>query len=229
MTPAGFYTRDQVRDRLELTEREIRRLVAHNVLRTDSVNHAGWSLYSEGQLQTLLNRKRDGSLFQFDATKTVTRPASGNISAYNGEDGVRVFELIERKTPLPKIVMLTGLHPRIVDQIRFDYDQLSVSMTLPKEILDQINGLKRLQGSFPLRSPTDLLEVLLMANAERLCMTCKKQLCAAECPGCILKAGAAPASEEAAAAKTATNGAGANGASGHGEQRAGGEGAKARR
>lgn len=185
MTPPGFLSRDQVRDRLELTEREIRKLVAHKVLRADRVNSANWALYSEAQVQTLENRKHDGSLFVFNVDKTLTRPAGADVNAYRAEDGVRVFELIEERTPLPKIAVLTRLHPRIIDQIRYDYDQLSGSMTIPKELLDQMNALRRLPGSFPLRSPTDVLEVLQLADAERMCPTCQKHSSAVECPGCI--------------------------------------------
>lgn len=218
MTPPGFYTRDQVRDRLELTEREIRKLAASQVLRTDRMTRAGYALYSEGQLHTLLNRKRDGSLFHFDADKIVTRPADANVGAYGAEDGVRVFELIERRTPLPHIAIMTGLHPRVVDQIRYDYDVLSGSMTIPKEHVDQMNALRRLPGRFPLRAPTDVLEVLTLADAERACPTCQKHSSAVECPGCIIHAFeaakaaknevAAPPAHPGEKAPAKTNGAG---------------------
>ena len=183
--PEGYYTRNQVRDRLGLTEREIRRLVAADVVHSDRQNESGYALYSEGQMQTLLNRQADGSLFLFDGQATTTKPPTAVVITYQAEEGIRVFEMIEQGLPPHRIAIEARLHPRVVDQIRYDYDQMAGAMTIPKSILDQINRLQRLPGSFPLRSPTDVLEVMRAAEEERTCPTCQKRASAADCAVCI--------------------------------------------
>lgn len=186
--PPGYYTGEQVRQAVGLSPREMKHLVTSRLVLSERQSTNGYALYSDQQVKRLQARKEDGSLFlvDFDSTRGLASPlCDPNVGAYDKDDALRVFELIEKGLPIHHVAMQLKLHPRIVDQIRQDYDRLSGAMTIPRGFMDRINGLKRLSGRFPLRSPADLLEVLEIADGARVCTCCQKAPATSECGGCI--------------------------------------------
>lgn len=165
----------------------MRWLISAGHLRSDDDSNRGYALYSEEQVQMLLLRKRDGSLLRATAdwAPTPLLTSKRPTASYGADEGIRVFEELEKNTPAERIPGLARIHPQVVDQIRHDYEQLSGSMTIPKAILDQINRLKNLPGSFPLRSPTDLLVMLQKMDRAVICRRCGRARCALECPSCV--------------------------------------------
>ena len=167
--------------RLGITDLEFRRLIAAQKVVVDRTNEGNYALYSEGQVKVLINRKIDGSLFDFGDPSSRT----ANLVVRSPEDAIRVFDLIDKGMPLQRIVLEAKLDPRIVDQVAAEYDKLSKAMSIPVAIMDQINKLQHLPATFPIRTPTDILETLRECEAERLCPSCRKAQCANACTKCI--------------------------------------------
>lgn len=181
--PPGYNTRSMVCARLGITSLEFRRLVSAQKIVVDRTNEGNYALYSEGQVKVLINRKIDGSLFDFGDPSDRT----ANLVVRSAEDAIRVFDLIDKGMPLQRIVLEAKLDPRIVDQVALEYDKLSKAMSIPVAIMEQINKLKHLPATFPLKTPTDLLQTLRECEAERIC-ACRQEACASRCVSCIEKA-----------------------------------------
>lgn len=181
--PPGYFTTDDIRLKLGLTEAELQRLRREKTLTVDAQTGNGWSLYSEAQVKMLEAKKIDGTLFHIEGRAPL--PYERGRIDVPAEDSARVFEMLDKGMLPHRIVIDTRLAPHVIDQIRSDYDRLSGSMTIPRPLLDQMNGLKRLNGRFPLRCASDLLEVLQIADAVRICTTCRKVPATSECSGCV--------------------------------------------
>ena len=136
----------------------------------------------------LLNRQADGSLFKYrqEEDGTVVPVAQPLLmpTAYTPEQGVQVLEMLHAQVPILQIVLQTKMLPQVVKRIQQEYDELVGSVTVPKMILDQMNKLTRLNGSFPLRSATDILAIMKTAEQDRSCPRCMKARSLALCGGC---------------------------------------------
>lgn len=161
-------------------------------------NEGNYALYSEEYIQKLLNRQADGSLFKYSEDTPTT---------YTAEDGVKVFELLEKGIPLHHIVLQTRLLPQVVTRIKADYNDMIRSITVPSAILDQMDQLRmRLTGPFPLRSATDMLSVMMIAAEDRTCFQCKTASCAELCVSCLRGRFTPSPSDEAKTPTTNANG-----------------------
>lgn len=183
MCPPGYSTGAMLRDRLGISETQFRSLARKGVINATKYSEAKVALYSDDQLQMLLNRQADGSLFRAQEEGVVAREII-QPTGYSPEDGVKVLEMLAAEMPLLQIVLQTRLLPATVRRIQQDYDELVGSITVPKIILDQMNKLTHLNGSFPLKSATDILEVMQNAEQDRICPTCDKAPSAEICLGC---------------------------------------------
>lgn len=184
--PEGYYTRSVLRDKLGVTEAQIRSLVAHNVVESEGTNADGYAIYSDKQLQRLLDRKADGTLFrrvrEFSAA---AEDASSVGTTYTAEQGVRVFELLHEEKTLEQIILTTKFHPLVVKRVQQDYDEIAGSIMLPKRIVDKMNAIDNLPGSFPLKDGTSVLEVLELSAEARLCSECHRFESIGLCDVCI--------------------------------------------
>lgn len=191
--PPGFFSGDQVRARLGLSERDMQRLAQTKEFRAERRTRNRWALYSEEQVKRLEMRLLDGSLQQElneDASSVVgapiytmrAHPARPDVVAQNSP---RVFKMLYDGIPPHIIVIQTELAANVVDLIRQDYDRMSGAMSIPREILERMNAVKRLNGRFPLRSPADILEVFQLADGARVCTTCRNVGASSECGGCV--------------------------------------------
>ena len=181
-----FYTRSGVREKLGLPDDDIRRLVVAHRLRAERTNSGGYALYSEAQIQRLLAMKADGTLLDFEQKDSVVTEPPGSDIPFEKAEALQVFALIKSGKPLQDIVIDAGVDPRVVDRIRFEWDKLSGSMTIPATLLAQINTtFHHLPASFPIRAPSQLIELLDLCQQERLCGKCKSRGCASECAVCI--------------------------------------------
>ena len=184
-TQPRFYTRAGVREKLDIPDEDLRRLINAGRLRADRSNSGGYALYSEKQVLHLLAMKADGTLLDFQQKAPLVTEPPGSDVPFEREEAIRVFALIKKGTPLQDIVIEAGVDPRVVDRIRFEWDKLSGSMTIPATLLAQINKLHHLPGSFPIRAPSQFIELLDACQQERVCGSCKNRGCASECAICI--------------------------------------------
>ena len=186
--------------RLGLPDRDLKWLSDKRILLADSQTSNGWALYSEAQVRTLEARKLDGTLFLDMPDKGVlTMPAQLARPTAVEENSARVFEMLYNGIPPHLIVIQTKLSSAVVDQIRHDYDRMSGAMSIPQEVLDRMNAMKRLNGRFPLRSPADVLEVFQLADNARLCTTCRRVGASSECGGCVYQRAETDVKERVAA------------------------------
>lgn len=184
MCPPGYSTASMLRDRLGISETQFRHLTRKGVIKATDYNAQRVALYSDAHLQMLLNRQADGSLFRAHEEGVVAREPIMPTS-YTPEEGVKVLEMLAANTPLLQIVLQTKLLPATVKRIQQDYDDLVESVTIPKIILDQMNKCTHLNGSFPLRTATDILTVMQNAEQDRICLTCGRAPSTDHCFGCI--------------------------------------------
>lgn len=113
---------------------------------------------------------------------TLRAEIGGPKVAYGKEDCVRCFRLLEAGKSLVQIVLETELHAAVVSSINDDYANMKAAIVVPKAALDVINKLP-LDGTFPVRDATHLLEILESAVADLACEQCVKRK-RAVCTGC---------------------------------------------
>jgi hypothetical protein len=171
-----------LRQKLGISASDMRSLAATGVIVEDARNSGNYALYNDLQVQKLLRMQAEGLLFDRSGALE-TNPI--RIGGYTREEGLRVFELLAADTSLVSIVSETRLHPVVVAQIKSDFDEMSGSIRIPRRILDQMNGLTTLSGSFPLRSASDVLEVMQCAAEDRTCSNCSRADAAGLCYACI--------------------------------------------
>lgn len=208
--PEGYFTRDALRDKVGLTEAQIRSLTARDVIVADGTNASGYALYKKATVERLLEMKTDGSLFRHLSEEGVptAEALSTLIARYPAEDGVRVFELLREGKTLEEIILATRIHPLVVKCIAADYDDITGSIHLPKRVVDQMNALGvagKLLGAFPLRDADNVYEVVELSAQERTCETCGTEAAINRCMTCLVNArraalAAARAAEPSAAA-----------------------------
>lgn len=166
--PAGFYTREMLCQSLGITDADARALAAKGVLKADTRNDGNFALYSEDTVQRLRVRKAQGTLWETPPpTARAATPA-----AYSAAQGIRVFELLEKKTPPTRIVIEEKLHPHVVLQIRRDYEQSVGELELPRAVVQRINELAANHGLATIASTTDLILLIEQLARPRHCVRC---------------------------------------------------------
>lgn len=187
--PPGYYTSAMVRDRLGISETQFRHLARKGVITASKYNAANYALYSEHLLQMLLNRQVDGTLFKVGDEPVGPSREPIVPTVYTAEQGVQVLEMLHEQVPLLQIILKTRLLPQVVRRIQQEYDELVGSVTIPKMILDQMNRLSHLDGSFPLRCASDIFEVMHNASEnaakEHTCTSCDRARSMSICSKCF--------------------------------------------
>lgn len=191
--PAGFVTRRVLCEKVGLTEQQFRALVSIDVLTSDGTNGSGYALYKDSTVERLITMKGDGSLFRHLSGTPTKGGATSVITTsptlhYSAEDGVRVFELLSAGKTLAAIILETRIHPMLVKAIRIDYDDITGSIHLSKDMVDQLNDFGRagrLPGSFPVRSGDDVLKVIEFCAVDRTCSICEQNAALTACEDCL--------------------------------------------
>lgn len=185
--PPGFFTRGMLREKLGLKENQIRSLVASGDLAAVTQNTYGYAVYSEAAVQRLLNQKADGTLFKKLRPQPLLGDDPGVRMTYAAEEGVTVFELLAAGKTLEQIIIGAKIHPLVAKRIREDYDDITGSLHIPRSIVDQINKLHFLPGSFPVHEASALLDTLQQCSETRACSGCNKNEASALCRICQRK------------------------------------------
>ena len=178
-----------VRETLGASEKQMRRWIATGQLKTGKLNNGGWSLYSVEAVRDLKNRINDGSIG--DPEDLVETDPYAENPTFSGEEATHVFGMIGEGITLAQIQIRTQLHPYVLRAIKKEFDYLEESITIPKSILDQMNRVS-LPGNYPLKSATDILNVMKAAEQDRLCPECKKRPSCDQCAICIRERFAPP-------------------------------------
>lgn len=169
--PDGFVTRQTLREMVDITESQLRSLIAREVVTADDRNSAGYAVYSLKTVDHLLNMKADGSLFRRGARSSM----SGDATQYSADEGIRVFELLREGKTLEEIIVTAKVHPRVAQVIRADFDEIGGSIHLPRRVVEKINAMMALPGTFPLRNANGVLEVFELCGEARACVGCSAQ------------------------------------------------------
>ena len=200
--PEGFVTRRVLCEKVGLNESQFRALAKTGVILSDGANGNGYALYTNETVRRLMTMKGDGTLLRSlssyasidestsDAATAAATPPAAPALRYSAEDGVRVFELLRDGKTLEDIVLTTRVHPLVVKTISLDYDDLTGSIHLPKDIVARLNALGndgKLPGAFPLRDATDVFAIVELCAADRTCSTCEKNGALTSCEECLVK------------------------------------------
>lgn len=167
--PIGMITRQILKARTNVTERELRRLEQIGKVRSTAKTKRGWALYPESLVAELVGEKAAGTT-RID---------------YKTSEATEVFELLKRGETLENIVIQTKCHPAVVQQIVRDYEAMAGCLHVPKEILVQIEALD-LDGPHPISSPEELLTICANAAQSLVCPNCEKRP-KGLCTGCARK------------------------------------------
>ena len=194
--PEGFITRRALCEKVGLTDHQFRALAKVNVITSDGVNGSGYALYQIATVERLIAMKGDGTLFRHlssHASTTNTTPSHPTVRPtlhYSAEDGVRVFELLDAGETIKSIIVKTRIHPMLVKAISVDYDDLTGSIHLTKDIVDRLNDFGRagrLPGAFPVRDGADVIAVVETCAVDRTCSTCETNAALTSCEECLVK------------------------------------------
>lgn len=134
----------------------------------------GWALFSESQieevkqhLQMRVPKNRESS--------TSSLISQTSVAYFEADVAARVFKELDLKKHPADIVQELVIHPDIVKSIFLAWKDLRGGLYIPQAIMDKINKLP-LEGSFPVRTPEQLLQNLEESAAATLpqCGKCKK-------------------------------------------------------
>lgn len=184
VAPPGFVTRGVLMEKVGLTEGQIRSLIAAGEVEAEGENSDGYAYYSEKLVERLLIKKADGSLFR-RARSAALASADMPVASYSSDQGVKVFELLSARVRIEQIVLQTKIHPLVVKRIREDFDDMSQSIHLPREVVDRLNGFKNLPGAYPLTDAAGVLDVFEQCSQNRLCSMCSKFDSVGLCEVCL--------------------------------------------
>ncbi len=188
--PPGYYTGGQMRAQLGLTPAEFNTLLREKVIVSTRVNGYGGAIYSEDQLQAALRRKQDGSLTLVVHPITREKNARARYGAsdplmYSKEEGVAAFKALHEGKGAVDLVIELGIHPQVANRICFDYASARNMIWIPAPIVEKINGIPGLPGTFPLKSGSDVYESFVACADLRRCASCAQRHASPECSTCI--------------------------------------------
>ena len=196
-----------IRERLKISDHLLRRWIARGLLHSDRLNNGGYALYSDTEVQRLVNRIADGSIQTTEPIEGLDDDGWDSTPKYSGDDVTRVFTLIGEGFTMVQIQVKTQLHPTVLRAIHKEFQHFERSILVPYSILAQMNRLT-LPGNFPLQNATDIYEVMRSAAEAGMCPNCNEQPCASQCVVCLRKrfmdAMAQPAPTNGARADTRT-------------------------
>jgi len=176
----------EVRDITGIDKKTFNQLIARKIINTCGRDKRNWTLYpyeSIEAIQRYLGTRHIGRAKNSGEGQPTLPP----VVEYSVEEGMMVFERLQRGVLPTAIFLETRIHPTVIQRIAQDFINMSGGIVIPQSILDKMNILQ-LEGPFPISCPDDLLEVLERAARERRCRTCKKNTCSSMCTPCVTKA-----------------------------------------
>jgi hypothetical protein len=151
---------------LGLSDGDARALAAKGILLADALNDGNFALYSRQTLERLKSLKAQGKLFDAAAASTKRPPG------YTAEQGARVFELLRAKTSGERIVIDERLHPRLVLEIREDYERCIGELEISKAMVARVNDIATSRGEPRVESSLDLMLFIEKLARPRICPRC---------------------------------------------------------
>ncbi len=183
--PAYLMTRKELLERADISESEFRGLVRLNRIQAVRRTNGGWGLYNESCLEKIRKIK----------DRRVKRLPMGGVggdgivrSVYTVEEGLTLLVLVREGLSVDEIFFRSKIHPGIIYSFLREHDAMLGTLTIGKDVLDQINALQIEGVSFPLRSPRDILDAFLELAVEPRCRTCKKKAPSSTCVPCTRRA-----------------------------------------
>lgn len=161
-----------------LTNSELKKFEQQGLVKGVARNDRGWVLYNSQTVEAL-KRLATGRPARLGSIRKLT-----NEITYTSEEAVSVFEALRAGKTLEEIIIRTRIHPSIVQVIVKDYQHISGSIVILKPVMDEINRLP-LDGPRPIRSATEMLEVLRDAAGEQRCSACTTRRRSRFCPACL--------------------------------------------
>lgn len=158
MPKNGSIKRQETADILGVSVSEVRRLERTGKLRPKERNPQGVWLFDLEEVTEMARARRP-----------VGPIPRKSLEAYTPEEAGKVFTALAAGKSLVECVLECKMMPRTIEVIAADYARLTGGMFICKETMDAINVLS-LEGTFPLKSERDLLDVMKTASED----TCKK-------------------------------------------------------
>lgn len=162
-----------------VTDPELRAIQARGFCTTNARNDKNWALYPETMIETLRRMAQDrpsrlGSIRRVEQEIT-----------YTANEFASCVKLLRAGNTLEDVIVETELHPTVAMVIVRDYQDVSGAMLIPRVIMEEINTLP-LPGTFPIKSPPHLLEILkACARDQNDCANCKKRTRHLLCAPCL--------------------------------------------
>lgn len=183
--PAGFYTRQMVAEKLEISVSEVRRRERMGILKPSGKNEHGWQLFSEADVE--------------NASMTRAENARARVGDYflphfTAEEASTVYTLLDEGKRLVDIVKSTCLHPTVIEDIFESYKRLNGGLFITPDTLGKMNQLP-LEGNFPIETEGQLLTIMMTAAEDCVCTECKKKP-RTLCKGCGVSMGRRAAEED---------------------------------
>lgn len=175
-------TASEFRDRSGLTSSLFMKLVKRGELVAVGRNVAGWALYHEADVARI-SEKFKGQLGIVARREGLFEGAC----EYTTTEAYEIMSRLKKNMPMHEIFLETKLHPVIIQSVQRDWARMHQGMFLSKDDLDDINKLP-LEGSFPITTPRELYEVLLIASKDKPCGQCNQRPRSGTCLSCARKA-----------------------------------------
>lgn len=180
-------TRAMIKEQTGCTETELKSFEARGLVKATRRSGRGWYLYPEkivdsvnellGNNDQSKKMRRLSRLAELDANRPAPKMAAAIYHAkisYSSDEAITVITMVKAGRKMDEIFLETKMHPSIVRVIVKDYEMMSGSFLVSKEVLDQINSLE-LDGVFPITNEQGLLNVLALAATDHKCAECKKR------------------------------------------------------
>lgn len=174
-------TASELCDRTGLTKTEFRKLVNRGLIRSCARNQANWTLYHEDDVARIhkLTQNRVGVVSRREGL-------FADQCEYTAHESHQVFALLSQGVSLTDIHLRVRLHPVIILAVQRDWARMHGAMIVPLDVIEEINKLP-LEGTFPITTPKELYDILLLASQEKKCGQCKVRPIAHTCLACTKK------------------------------------------
>lgn len=178
-------TREQACEMLGNRPADLTRLIKRGDLRTATAYGAKGTrpvekIYEEDILFLIQHAKKTAA----DA------PSPSFADRYTPEDASRMFAALKSDTSVEDCIISLKIHPRAALAIKQAWDEVRGAVTLSREGLARVEKMG-LEGTFPITTSEELMEVLENAGQERACSTCRKRP-ASMCRSCSTTNGSQP-------------------------------------
>lgn len=164
-------TRVEAAEKLGVSVALIRKWQESGKLRIARRNMRGWVMFFESDILAL---KKGTAVTTDDAPA----PRKSTTEPYTPDEAALVFDALDEGKSLVQCVKTCKVMPAIVELLATVYERMNGGLRISKATLDTINTLS-LEGTFPLKTEEELLNVLKTAAADvcKGCSTRARSLC----------------------------------------------------